>query len=164
MLQKLEVTKGTWPGFTTSEVWATLSHLKSSKAAGPFKTPPSHTTAFQQILGDDILPTGQAGRWHPAGPKERQGSRKAGQLPPNLPNPNNLEGDGTPSDKPSPLWSWNTSSLRIRQAIGVNKAQKTSCFSSPSQSATASNAAQWRGAFWHSSIIQDHTTVFGGMS
>ena len=36
-LRTLEVTKGTWPGFTTSEVRAALSNLNPSKAAGQEK-------------------------------------------------------------------------------------------------------------------------------
>ena len=83
-LRTLEVTNGTCPGFTTSEVRAALSNLNPSKAAGPdiirdfpvtwaqtsSETPPSPgpqgnfvpTTDSQQILGVDIRPTGKNGK------------------------------------------------------------------------------------------------------
>ena len=39
-LQTLEVTNGTWPGFTTSEVRAAISKINPSKVAGPYKVHP----------------------------------------------------------------------------------------------------------------------------
>ena len=56
-LRTQEVTKGTWPGFTTSEVRAALSNHNPSKALGPDKIHPKHlrnqspkAVTFQQQL------------------------------------------------------------------------------------------------------------------
>ena len=69
----LEVTNGTWNGFTISEARASLSHLNPSNAACPDKINPRlprhlaqggfvPAIAFQHILGVDVNSTMQAGR------------------------------------------------------------------------------------------------------
>ena len=91
-LRTLEVNNGNWSGLATSENRADFSNLNPSKAADPDKIHRSYNS-FSKNPGSHH-PSHTAG-----GSLTRNRPQRAGQLPFNLPNLNNRQGDITPSDK-----------------------------------------------------------------